>query len=141
MKKAILLSILIISLLACRSNKTRDASLVGDSISFDTLQKRKDSIVYISNDRKSSSKQDVAEKLLGVWIVKGSETGNAIFLLRDSVIYYPETDASYPYKIEADTLIVKYDDYIQHLGFKFLGNDTLVLVGEDGPNTFYRVKK
>jgi len=141
MKKKILLFIIISSLIACQSDNKSNLKSMKDSLKKDTLHSLRDSSRSVTIKATNSLVPDVAKMLLGVWIVKNSETGNASFLLRESQIYYPETEATYPYKLEGDSLVIKYEDYVQHLGFKFHGKDTLVLVGEDGPNTFYRVKK
>lgn len=138
MKNKIIPLLLAASLAACSNDSKKDATLNADSIanSPSTLSDAK-----TPGTVDKSTALTAAKKLPGVWIVKGSETGNANFLLTDSTIYYPETDGKYAYKLIKDTLEVKYDDYTQHLAFKFKGNDTLILTGEDGPNMFYRVKK
>jgi hypothetical protein len=135
MRKSKLLFLMMVTLLpACNCNKEKNEKNVNVPIinKIDT---------HIVDKSIPSTKSNLQQRLNGVWIIKDSETGNANFLLKDSLIYYPETNSSYYFKIVGDTLVVKYDDYIQHLHFKFHGNDTLVLNGEDGPNTFLRVKK
>lgn len=131
MKQFVILLILAV-LVACQSAPKRKAS--NSVVKTETLRKPKQAQV---NPVTLSDKV----KLLGVWkIVGAGEDENANFMIKDKEFYYTDAEKGDPYQISKDSIVLTLQDGIERLKFRFKGNDTLTLISEDGPSTYFRVK-
>jgi hypothetical protein len=144
MKKFFLIPVLSI-MLSCNNNSSdRTASQQeerkSDSIKSTTTLSvaKKDSIISQEKPIDKVDKNDISQKLIGTWTLKEGE--NATFEISKSTFYYPEHSTSYKYKIVGDSIKIKYDDFEGSFAFKFKTNDILVLTGDDGENTYHRIK-
>ena len=79
------------------------------------------------------------EKIIGIWA--DSVGGNAMFQIDKKTFFYPDNNTGYSYKFLGDSIQVHYDGYYQSFGWKFKGNDTLILTGRDGVTPFYCMKE
>jgi hypothetical protein len=83
-------------------------------------------------------KEDMREKLVGIW---ADTSGNPLFQIDKKTFFYVDNNTGYNYKFIGDSIQVHYDSGSQSFGWKFKGNDILVLTGVDGVTTFYRLKE
>lgn len=118
-------------LAACNGNPEKEYS-PGDSTTVKPTPASADKPTQPSREAKEST------QLLGIW--GKSEDENASFQILKDSIYYPEHDAYYHYKITGDSIRIKYDDYEGSFNFRFKGNDTLILNGMYGEQTYIRRK-
>jgi len=98
-----------------------------------------DSIGKSMKHKGEKAKVDNSTLLLGVWGASGE--GNASFYIRKDSIYYEDDNRYYKYAIKVDSIKIFYDEAAESFCYKFSGDDTLTLTGQDGPFKFYRRKK
>jgi hypothetical protein len=84
------------------------------------------------------TKAGIRDSLIGIWTHGPNE--NASFKIDRETFYYTEDFASYKYTLIKDSVHVFYDDGAETFFVKFKGKDTLVLNGEYGETTFFRMK-
>jgi hypothetical protein len=96
-----------------------------------------DTTVLKNKSIKSENKHQ--KNLLGYWALKGEQ--NSTFVIGTDSIYYTDEFKSYKYKIIQDSIKIYYDDFIGTYKYRFKPNDTLVLVGDDGSQDYYRFSK
>jgi len=69
----------------------------------------------------------LTNKLQGLWGIAGDE--NALFVIVNDRIIYPEIEAAFPYYWKNDSLNIKHDGYEDVFSVSMRGTDTLVLTG------------
>jgi hypothetical protein len=134
MKKLSLIPLLCI-IMSCRPNSGNNSTKEAAQKKTDTLALKKLPIKINKNNVLEKS----PEKLIGIWA--DSVGGNAVFQIDKKTFFYPDNNTGYSYKFIGDSIQVHYDGYYQSFGWKFKGNDTLVLTGHDGVTPFYRIKE
>lgn len=142
MKKLFLIPLLCI-IISCRPNSGKNSTKEAVQKKTDTSLLKKSAII-VKKDSTIKIKTNKApakspEKLIGIWA--DSVGGNAVFQIDKKTFFYPDNNTGYNYKFIGDSIQVHYDGYYQSFGWKFKGNDTLILTGHDGVTPFYRVKE
>ena len=134
MKKLLFIPALCI-IVSCRPNSGKNSTKEAAQTKADTTTLKKSAI----KTKKDGALAKSPEKLIGIWA--DSVGGNAVFQIDKKTFFYPDNNAGYKYKFIGDSIQVHYDGYYQSFGWKFKGDDTLVLTGRDGVTPFYRVKE
>jgi hypothetical protein len=65
--------------------------------------------------------------LLGIWAGAGDQ--NAVFVIQESSMFYTDSSREYRYKLENDSMKIKYADHEGSFAIKMNGPDTLILDG------------
>lgn len=76
----------------------------------------------------------------GTWIAVGKENAAMVIDKSKQEVYYPDSSETCKYKMEGDSINIKYKDYTRRFLLKMRGEDTLVFTGDDR-QVFYRKKK
>ena len=138
MKKEFLIISLATSLLSCKNSDKKNQQ----AESIDSMANAKHLAVADTNATKSDQIQQVsntlANSILGIWASVGEE--NASFVIEKNKIEYPDTFTSYTYSLVGDSIKINYDDYVGSYFVKTIGNDTLILRGNE-EQVYYRFKK
>ena len=81
--------------------------------------------------------QQVNSNLMGSWSLPGEK--NASFQILEKTIYFLDQPKKYAYKIQNDSLKIKYDNYETAFLVSMKGSDTLIFEGDDR-QVYYRFK-
>jgi len=130
MKNLIVISIAI-ALLSCHNGRNNANAKI---VKVDKNSSSSKSAILQSKLIKNFS-NNIAEGLLGVWILKG--TSNPAFIIKKNSIYYPEHFKIYKYRISNDSIQIAYEGYNASFAYKFIGTDTLILNSYDYGKTIY----
>ncbi|MBX9734587.1 MAG: hypothetical protein K2X37_11050 [Chitinophagaceae bacterium] len=133
MKKNSITVILITMLLACENQEKIQLD------KSDTVKIDNSSNTVTNTPKIEEPALDINKSILGMWKLKGEE--NASFKIELDKIYYPELSKYYTYKIISDSLKIKFDDYDAAFHLRMKGSDTLILIGDDGEQVYYKVTK
>ncbi|WP_295793189.1 hypothetical protein [Mucilaginibacter sp.] len=134
MKKLLLVPALCI-IISCRPNSGKNSTNETTSNNTRATDLKKSTIKIKKDEVLAKS----PEKLIGIWA--DSVGGNAVFQIDKKTFFYPDNNTGYNYKFKGDSIQVHYDGYYRNFGWKFKGNDTLILTGSDGLTPFYRMKE
>src|SRR5664279_485223 len=81
--------------------------------------------------------EQVNANLIGSWSLAGEK--NASFQILEKTIYFLDQPKQYLYKIQKDSLKIKYDNYETGFLVSMKGSDTLIFEGDDR-QVYYRFK-
>lgn len=79
------------------------------------------------HDNRINAAHLLTAKLQGLWGIAGDE--NAIFVIVDDRIIYPDIEAAYPYYWKNDSMKIRHNGYEDVYSVSMRGPDTLVLTG------------
>jgi hypothetical protein len=125
MKQSLVLLLLPL-MIGCTIDKKESSSPTSDSTNV-SLEKEDD-----INDTSH-------QKLLGAWAAIGSE--NATMLISKDSIYYIDSDKSFRYTLQGDTISIAYDDWTYSGVISKLKNDSLIIADESSESIFIRFNK
>ncbi len=77
--------------------------------------------------------------IFGVWWYAGEDLPSANFVIQKDSIFYPDNFQSFPYIFSDDSISITYDSgYCVTSQYKMKGQDTLMILSDDGWGTFIR---
>lgn len=83
------------------------------------------------------AEEQVNTNLMGSWSLAGEK--NASFQILEKTIYFLDQPKKYAYKIQNDSLKIKYDNHETAFAVSMKGSDTLIFEGDDR-QVYYRFK-
>ena len=86
---------------------------------------------------KADQNQIVHNPLIGIWRLAG-DINSTFWISNDSICYTDYSNACYYYRINSDTIVIYYNDWVNKTKYNIIGDDTLLFVNDDKIDTLLR---